>query len=402
MKKQSGAIIFSPTDLIRYFESPFASWMDRFHLENPGAVTPDEKTEDQKLIAQTGDQHEQSALNEFSISTPGLVVIPKDDFGAARAATLSALRAKAAIIFQAALADGPFAGYADFLILDAKGRYQVWDTKLARSPKPYYAIQLCCYSEMLAAVTDSGSSDKFGIILGSNDRVEFRIEDFVHYYGGLRSSFLAMHERFSGSMEDCPEPLPRADHGRWTSHADKFFAETDHLVQVAGISVGQIKKLKSAGVTTVADLAAVSGTTVRKLSSDSLGKLAAQARLQCLTREARQKNPNAAPCYETLLHTGANGEPLGLATLPTEDLADVFFDMEATRWSRAGWNTSSVLVCGIWTPAVWNSVTGGRTIAMQKSSRSRGSWTGSSRGGGAIRACTFTITPPTKSAPSAG
>ena len=56
------------------------------------------------------------------------------------------------LIFQAALDAGQFAGFADFLILDESGRYQVWDTKLARAFKPYYAIQLCCYAEMLAAM----------------------------------------------------------------------------------------------------------------------------------------------------------------------------------------------------------------------------------------------------------
>src|SRR5271166_6755852 len=56
MKKRSGAVVYSPSDLIRYFASPFASWMDRYHLENPGAITPGEETEDQKLVAQTGDR----------------------------------------------------------------------------------------------------------------------------------------------------------------------------------------------------------------------------------------------------------------------------------------------------------------------------------------------------------
>ena len=88
---------------------------------------------------------------------PGLVEIPKYDPVVARTTTISAISEKVPIIYQAALADGPFAGFADFLMLDESGRYQVWDTKLARSPKPYYAIQLCCYSEMLAAMT--GDSD---------------------------------------------------------------------------------------------------------------------------------------------------------------------------------------------------------------------------------------------------
>jgi uncharacterized protein len=328
MKKRSSKLLYSPSDLIRYLASPFASWMDRYYLENHGAITPDEETEDEKLIAQTGDQHERAMLDEFKSSVVNLVEVPKDDPVVARTKTLSAINAKALIIYQAALESGSFAGFADFLMLDASGRYQVWDTKLARSPKPYYAIQLCCYSEMLPAVTGGQMPEKFGIILGSKDRVEFRVEDFIHYYHHIKSSFLAMQDGFTGKMTDRPEPLPRADHGRWASHAEKFFTDTDHLVQVAGITVGQIKKLKKDGIATVADLAEASGKSIHKLASDSLEKLVAQARLQCQTRVDRIKNPDTPPRYEVLPHTGANGEPVGLAALPPNHSADVFFDME--------------------------------------------------------------------------
>ena len=44
MQKRSGAVVYSPSDLIRYFASPFASWMDRYHLENPNGIAPDEET----------------------------------------------------------------------------------------------------------------------------------------------------------------------------------------------------------------------------------------------------------------------------------------------------------------------------------------------------------------------
>ena len=46
MKYEKGRLIYSPTDLIRYLASPFASWMDRYRLENPGALSPDQPTED--------------------------------------------------------------------------------------------------------------------------------------------------------------------------------------------------------------------------------------------------------------------------------------------------------------------------------------------------------------------
>lgn len=336
MYKDRDAIIYSPSDLIRYLASPFASWLSRYELENPGAITPDKETEEEKLFFQTGDKHEHSILTKFTASELNLVEIPKGDFAVAKARTLVAIRDKAPIIFQAALEDGVFAGFADFLILDGSVKYQVWDTKLALSPKPYYAIQLCCYSEMLSAVTGEEMAKKIGVILGSDERVEFRVEDFIHYYRHIKSSFLAMQTGFSGNLRDCPEPLPRAEHGRWTSHAEKFFSDKDHLVQVAGITVGQMKKLETAGIATMAELAVASGQSVHKLDSGTLEKLVSQAELQCRTREDRKDNPDAKPRYKVLPHKGPNGEAVGLATLPPSDPGDVFFDMEGYPLAAGG------------------------------------------------------------------
>lgn len=337
MKKQrSGELIYSASDLVRYLASPFASWMDRYYLENPCAITPDEATEDETLIAETGEQHEQAVLKDFQSSAIELIEIPKHDFRVASAHTLAAIQANAPVIYQAALHSGQFAGFADFLMLDEAARYQVWDTKLARSPKPYYAVQLCCYSDMLADMTGAPVSEKFGLILGTKEKVEFRIEHFVHYYRHIKKAFLAMQDGFTGNVADRPEPLPRADHGRWTSYADKFFQEADHLVRVAGISVGQIKKLKKAGITTMAQLARATGTHVPRLDQDSLEKLATQARLQCQTGEDRIGTPEAPPRYEVLPQAGANGEPVGLAALPPDDPADIFFDMEGYPLAPGG------------------------------------------------------------------
>lgn len=326
MKKISGKIIYSPSDLIRYLASPYSSWMDRYHLENPGAITPDEPSEDQKLIAQTGDQHEQTVLEEYKASTKGLVEISRHDSDALKN-TLSAIGARTPIVYQGSLESDRFAGFTDFIVLDGVGQYQIWDTKLARAPKPYYAIQLCCYSEMFAATTGEAMPKKFGIILGSKDKVEFHVEDFIHYYRRIRDSFLVMQDGFTGKLEDCPEPLPSADHGRWTSHADKFFDETDHLVRVAGITAGQIKKLKAAGISTMTQLAAAKGKAVPKLAAETLEKLIAQARLQCETLANRLKDPTARAQFEVLPQGGVY-EPTGLAALPREHPADIYFDME--------------------------------------------------------------------------
>ena len=330
MTKENGAIVYSPSDLIRYLASPFSSWLDRYVLENPGALTADEDTEEDKLFQRAGDKHELTILKGYQASGTKLIHIEKDRdaFAVAHAATLAAIDDKVPIIYQAALKDGHFAGYADFLKLDGAGNYQPWDTKLALSPKPYYPIQLCCYAEMLAAVTGQDMPERIGVILGDGKEIEFRVEDFIHYYRHIKQSFIAMQNAFSGNIDDCPEPLARADHGRWTSHADKYCADKDHLIQVANISVGQIKKLKAAGIVTMTQLANASGMSVDKLDKSTLTKLVSQAQLQCATRDDRKTNPDAKPRYHLLPSKGVNGEPTGLAKLPAAHPADVFFDME--------------------------------------------------------------------------
>jgi RecB family nuclease, putative, TM0106 family len=335
MQKSSSQIIYSPSDLIVFVKSPFASWMDRHHLEHPELIKPDTPSADQKLIADTGDRHEQAILAELKSANQSVFEIEKKDFESAFNLTCAALSAGPAIIYQAALRKGVFAGYSDFLILDAANKYEVWDTKLARSPKPYFAIQLCCYSEMLAEIAPGKCAEKFGVILGTKERVEFRIEDFIHYYGRVKRAFLDLQAAYNGDLAHRPEPLAGADHGRWTSHAEEFFDDTDHLVRVAGITVGQIKKLRSANITTMEKLAVSAGVVVPKLAGETLEKLAAQARLQCATRSVRKVNPAAPACFE-LLPPDPNGQRVGFSALPPPDASDVYFDMEGYPLAEGG------------------------------------------------------------------
>ncbi|MEK7856057.1 MAG: TM0106 family RecB-like putative nuclease, partial [Acidobacteriota bacterium] len=245
-----------------------------------------------------------------------------------------AIQRRYAIIYQAKLEAGEFAGYADFVILDESAdRYQIWDAKLARSPKPYYAIQLCCYSELFAEMTGEPMPEKFGLILGADangisERVEFRTEDFIHYYRNLKKCFLEMQAAFDGNFDRRPIPDPRADHGRWQTHADRYLDEKDHLVRVAGISAGQIKKLDEAGIGTLTALAETGVSSIVKMPSTTLGKLVHQARLQKETRELRQADKNATARFDILPTVDDNARPVGLGALPEENPADVYFDME--------------------------------------------------------------------------
>lgn len=80
------------------------------------------------------------------------------DFEAAAARTAQAMRDGAEVIAQATFVDGRWRGRADFLLkVDRSTKLGAWgyeplDAKLARAEKPTYVLQLCFYSDGIAAV----------------------------------------------------------------------------------------------------------------------------------------------------------------------------------------------------------------------------------------------------------
>ena len=136
---EHGTIVFSPSDLTRFMESPFASWMERLYKEFPDRVTPDEGNEELQLYADAGISHEAAFVKELEAQGNDLCWIKGDDRNATAEATLQAITDKREIIFQAYLTRPPFAGYADFLVRTSADPvvYEIWDTKLAKTAKPY-------------------------------------------------------------------------------------------------------------------------------------------------------------------------------------------------------------------------------------------------------------------------
>src|SRR5436309_7156062 len=230
MQKRANQLIYSPSDLSRYLDSPYASWMERFYLEFPDTIQPDEQTAEQRLVARTGDQHEATYLNYLESLGRKVFRVPRGDPAESRRITIQAIKAGHEIIYQARLDLAPFAGYADFLVRLPVGKgYEPWDTKLAHSVKPYYLVQLCSYSEMLEAIQGT-LPERMRVVLGDRSEREFRTLDYFYYYQFVKEAFLRQMDEFD--PETRPVPEPRGNHGRWQSHADRYLEERDHLVQV--------------------------------------------------------------------------------------------------------------------------------------------------------------------------
>jgi hypothetical protein len=171
-------------------------------------------------------------------------------------------------------------------------------------------VQLCCYTELLSVATGVQPVE-FGIVMVSSrshlkltgevlDLRKFRTSDYWFYYLKVKEAFLRLMADFSPDMLLRPIPNARSDHARWQSIADSWFEETDHLSRVAGITVGQIKKLESGGITSLATLGGSLNAVVPRLANETRNKLVRQARIQLETRELRALNPVSSPAFELL------------------------------------------------------------------------------------------------------
>ena len=306
---------FSPSDLINYVRSEFITWMDRFYLDRPGEAKPDPDTEEMQIVQDKGIEHELNFL--AALKTAGRSVT---DFGSQKEhlqATLSAMRRGDEIIYQGYLVRDEFAGYPDFLVrvespssLGAWS-YEPWDTKLARHPKPYFLVQLCCYAEMMEAVQGVRPSH-LRIVLGAKtdagpETVTFRTDDFFFHYRALKEAFLEQQRVFDPAQQ--PEINPFADLGRWAAYAERILEERDDLALVANIRSSQRRKLLETGIETVAALASADGIHVPHFNDATLDRLRRQAKLQISSRGKDR------PDFELLPADGAEG-PLGLSLLP--------------------------------------------------------------------------------------
>lgn len=320
-KNKAGKLIFSPTDLKRFMDSEFITWMERYNLEFPGTVTPDPDSETMKILFAKGLAHEAEFLAR--LKSQGLEVYDAANAEDKFAATFEAMKEGIDVIYQGALRDDDYAGYSDFLVKtrgveSALGDYyyEPWDTKLALHTKPYFLTQLACYADMLTKVQGLLPAN-IHVVLGNKERQQYRTADYYYYYRQLRQALLDQQRDFDANSP--PDFTGLEDFGRWTSHAEKIMEEKDHLCRVANIRTVQIKKLYAAGINTMTELAQTTLSTVPKMQDETLSALKQQARLQVASAGLE------TPLYEVIK---SQIDGYGLTALPPSTPEDIYFDME--------------------------------------------------------------------------
>ena len=140
------------------------------------------------------------------------------------------MRSGADIITQAYLEMDNFGGIADFLIKVpgesnlGEYHYEVWDTKLSKKMKPYFAIQLCCYAEMLE-IEQGLRPNKVAVVLGDKNIIYLKTQNYFSYYLTLKSNFISFQDNWKLDIE--PDPAETRNYGRWSQYAEDILLKED-------------------------------------------------------------------------------------------------------------------------------------------------------------------------------
>lgn len=326
----NGTMIFSPSDLTLYMQSPFASWMEHYFLINPDSdPKPDQPDLMLSLLQEKGNAHELSILSRFKAN--GLSIKDLSNTNNSIENTLNAMKDGIDIIYQAFLEKSPFAGRSDFLVrVPGKSalsdyHYEVWDTKLSRKVKPNYVIQLCSYTDMLGDI-QGFRPENFVIVLGSEEELRLKVDNYFYYYEQLKRSFLDFHLNIN--LENTPDPADSRSWGRWIEYAESLLINRDHLSQVANITNSQIKKINKAGIITVKDLIDSKSDRVSGIDSDVVTRLKAQAKIQ------KESQGRDKPLFH--IYIPEFNQKRGLALLPPHSPLDIFFDVEGYPLEEEG------------------------------------------------------------------
>lgn len=334
MERIGDGWIFSASDLTNFLYCRHLSELSRavalHEMQRPSS------RDDAELLQRKGDEHETRYLEALKRRGYAVCEMPArlaertmDALRAADDATRAAMDAGHDYIYQATFFDGAFQGRADFLhrVDDERSprgyAYEVLDTKLARSAKAGFLVQLCSYNEHVARLQDGLVPLSMHVALGSGEERRFLVNDYMAYYRHLRESFLARVE----SLHAYPYECSHCTVCDWNDACQSQRLRDDHLSNVAWMRRDQIAKLERNGIETTTQLGnAPVSTEIPGLNRQTFANLRTQAYLQCEQREAQVRGRPEKDWYR---YAFRDFDPhCGFALLPQPDEGDVYFDME--------------------------------------------------------------------------
>ena len=324
----------SASDLVDTLACPHRSRLNRAAAcKEPIVKNPDD--EFSSLFADHGIAHEKRVLEiykalyevlEFDLdqvrNSPG-------GYAEATRQTLDAMKRGVPVIYQAVLLHEGFLGLVDFLVArqdtsgkllrDESGRYvyEPVDAKLARRERVSALVQLGGYA---AVLEDLGCATpvEVHIKLGNGNTYSARAETLMPVARQMRIRL----QEILIEPESLPVPswglrCPACEKCKWSNHCEDGREEARDLSLVYGMRADTRKKLVSAGISTIEDLATKPLPDGSGVKGETFLRLQAQATLQIKAEK---------------LKSGIIAEFVskkGIDLLPPSDFGDIWFDMES-------------------------------------------------------------------------
>src|SRR5437763_9109618 len=174
MELRDARIVLSPSDLTAYLACEHLTTLS-IRAARGEIERPEEVTEQAQLLFDKGLAHERAYFEH--LRAQGLdvreIAFDEDDFEGAAEETRRALEDGVDVVYQGVLLGDGWRGVADFLVRQPDGSYEALDTKLARTAKPAYILQLCFYSEQLARLQGK-EPEHIHVLLGNGQTESFR------------------------------------------------------------------------------------------------------------------------------------------------------------------------------------------------------------------------------------
>lgn len=332
MQEVNGSIRLSATDVANHLACRHLTQLDLAAAKG-GPQPPFRNDPRLEALQRRGMEHETRYIDHLRERGRAVHRMEETrDVQLAMEKTVEVMRSGVDVIVQPVLLNEPFQGRADVLLrVDepsdlGKFSYEAADTKLSQETKAGTILQLCAYSEIVAAVQGRLPDLIHVVVPGRNFVPEtYRTSEYFAYYSHVKTG---LHQALDGAAT-YPEPVPHCDICRWWPVCDRQRRNDDHLSLIAGISRLQRQELKEHRVRTMDECGSIPlplQWNPSRGAAEGYVKVREQARIQVSARRSGQ------PEYELL---PAESER-GLARLPEPSSGDIFFDFEGDPFVEAG------------------------------------------------------------------
>ena len=325
MINPSSARIFTPSELALFCQSYLASWwneLDRRKLFNGEKLNQDPLNE---ILKKDGIRHEDTLIKKLVSQNFKVKRLKGKQSKADYKECFDAMIDGYDFIYQASFKSDEIRGAVDLLKrVDRPSKlgsfsYVPIECKLASSVNIKFIIQCLCYCDLLHE--SLGVRPKtFEIYLGGGSFECFDVDKFWDWYQFKKNEYKTFLRNFAPNKE--PEDIP-GDHSNWTEFINERLKNKRDLILVYNILKNQRNKLRSEGILSIDQLAAIKpNTKITGINPEILERLRQQAAIQIKPR----KNENIP---EYILKDQNNS--FGLFKLPKPSKGDIWFDLEGAR-----------------------------------------------------------------------